>query len=77
MNCRAAPLYANIKRLVTDGLIEEVASRVSDAAEARAAAEEPPRPAAPTAQRRHWAELMPRSFGFDVLVCDRCGGGCG
>jgi hypothetical protein len=24
--------------------------------------------------RRQWAELMRRSFGFDVLSCDRCGG---
>lgn len=29
----------------------------------------------PTApRRRQWAELMRRSFGFDVLACERCGG---
>jgi hypothetical protein len=30
--------------------------------------------AAPTPRRRQWADLMRRSFGFDVLACDRCGG---
>jgi hypothetical protein len=25
-------------------------------------------------RRRPWARLLPRVFGFDVLVCDRCGG---
>jgi len=25
---------------------------------------------------RTWAELMERSFGFDVLACARCGDGC-
>ena len=27
-----------------------------------------------TSRRRQWADLMRRSFGFDVLACDRCGG---
>jgi hypothetical protein len=38
-----------------------------------AAAAEPPLDAAPTPRRRQWADLMRRSFGFDVLACDRCG----
>ena len=44
------------------------------AGEATAAAIEPPLDAAPTPRRRQWADLMRRSFGFDVLACDRCGG---
>jgi catechol 2,3-dioxygenase-like lactoylglutathione lyase family enzyme len=35
--------------------------------------ERPPE-AATTPRRRQWADLMRRSFGFDVLACDRCGG---
>jgi len=33
------------------------------------------RPAAPIPPRANWlwAELMQRSFGFDVLACPRCG----
>jgi hypothetical protein len=27
----------------------------------------------PSRTNRLWAELMQRSFGFDVLVCPRCG----
>jgi hypothetical protein len=30
--------------------------------------------AGPTSRRRDWANLMRRSFGFDVLSCARCGG---
>jgi hypothetical protein len=39
-------------------------------AEPRAASKTPERPG----PNRLWAELMQRSFGFDVLVCPRCGG---
>jgi catechol 2,3-dioxygenase-like lactoylglutathione lyase family enzyme len=38
------------------------------------AAPEPPPDARPTPRRQQWADLMRRSFGFDVLACDRCGG---
>ena len=32
-----------------------------------------PAPAIPTRTNWLWAELMQRSFGFDVLACPRCG----
>jgi len=38
------------------------------------AAPDPPTEAPTTSRRRQWADLMRRSFGFDVLACDRCGG---
>ena len=39
----------------------------------------PQGPAAPAAgigrgAAHHWADLMRRTFGFDVLACPRCGG---
>ena len=43
------------------------------AGEAPAAAPNPP-DEPPTPRRRQWADLMRRSFGFDVLACDLCGG---
>jgi hypothetical protein len=44
------------------------------ASEAPAAAAESAPTDAPTPRGRRWADLMQRSFGFDVLACDRCGG---
>jgi hypothetical protein len=44
------------------------------ASEAPAAAAESAPTDAPTPRGRRWADLMRRSFGFDVLACDRCGG---
>ncbi len=44
------------------------------AREAPVATPDPPADAGTTPRRRQWAELMRRSFGFDVLACDRCGG---
>jgi catechol 2,3-dioxygenase-like lactoylglutathione lyase family enzyme len=51
-----------------------VPGRASEDGEAPATAAEPPPDARPTPRRRQWADLMRRSFGFDVLACDRCGG---
>ena len=34
----------------------------------------PGAPNRPPADNHHWAELMRRSFGIDVLACPRCGG---
>jgi hypothetical protein len=33
-----------------------------------------PRPRVKRPANRTWAELMQRSFGYDVLACARCGG---
>ena len=44
------------------------------AREAPAATPDPPADAGTTPRRRQWADLMRRSFQFDVLACDRCGG---
>jgi len=43
------------------------------ASETLAAASQPRSEATPPG-RRQWADLMRRSFGCDVLACDRCGG---
>jgi hypothetical protein len=51
-----------------------VPGRPAEAGAASTAALEPPTEAAPTARRRQWADFMRRSFDFDVLACDRCGG---
>ena len=51
-----------------------VPGRTAEAGEGSAAAREPPLEAAPTPRCYQWADLMRRSFGFDVLACDRCGG---
>jgi hypothetical protein len=34
----------------------------------------PPRQRPPINHPLPWAELLKRTFGFDVLACDRCGG---
>jgi hypothetical protein len=56
-------------------LREAEARRVAAAAAARTAAPADPEGAAAGSPRtnRLWAELMQRSFGFDVLACPRCG----
>jgi hypothetical protein len=51
-----------------------VPGRAAEDSEASAAAPEPTPEAGRTPRRRQWADLMRRSFGFDVLACDRCGG---
>jgi hypothetical protein len=51
-----------------------VPETASGAGEAPAAAAESAPDAAPTPRSRQWADLMQRSFGFDVLACDQCGG---
>jgi hypothetical protein len=40
----------------------------------RPAPEAEPEPARPSPDRYEWAELMRRTFGFDVLACEKCGG---
>jgi hypothetical protein len=40
----------------------------------KATAEDFHPPGATRGQRERWAELMRRTFGLDVLACDRCGG---
>ena len=47
----------------------EAAGALTDAAEQASGAVSPP-----PADNHHWAELMRRSFGIDVLACPRCGG---
>ena len=47
----------------------EAAGAPTDAAEQASGAVSPP-----PADNHHWAELMRRSFGIDVLACPRCGG---
>jgi hypothetical protein len=46
----------------------------AEGGEAWAAVSAPPANAAPTLRRHQWADLMRRSFGVDVLACDRRGG---
>jgi hypothetical protein len=46
---------------------------VADKAPTGAESSSHPASAIPTRTNRLWAELMQRSFGFDVLACPRCG----
>jgi hypothetical protein len=50
-------------------------SSTADAATLGPSSGSPPLPSpAPRASNYLWAELMQRTFGFDVLACARCGG---
>lgn len=53
----------------------QTASRGGDAALTQPATEpDPAETARRHARNQCWALLMARTFGFDVLACDRCGG---
>jgi hypothetical protein len=50
----------------------DAAAHMSTRADAHAE-EHAPEPSTPRRQRRQWAELMRRAFGYDLLSCPNCG----
>lgn len=67
----AAWRSAVVRRETSDG--GEAAGLTEDP-RAQAGHADTPDAARRRARGEHWAELMRRTFGFDVLACPRCGG---
>ena len=69
---RAAWRPAVVRRQTPEGGSGE--GQVTEAPTARAPEADTPETAQQRARGEHWAALMQRTFGFDVLACPRCGG---